>query len=318
MANEINQSPEKSCTKNRVAWVNIGILFSTFAVIVLLVVFYVGYVQLMRTNAMFAEKINTLQTSLFELQQNDRLSDEKFSALSADVKAISVNDKAVIALAHAGNLIQLANDAIQFEHNSTLAMALLTAADKALQATSSETLVPLRQAIAEDIASLKATTGVDVVGVYARLSALNNQIDQLPLVTHAVSAASTKTVDDVSSLPWWKRGLASTWKMLQHIIVVRHNVEGTLPFMTPEERDFLYQNCHAMLEKAMWALLHRQPEIYRASLEQTATWIKRYFVSDAPMVQNALTTLSQLQQVDVNPSMPQITASMQALNRLQG
>jgi uncharacterized protein HemX len=106
--------------------------------------------------------------------------------------------------------------------------------------------------------------------------------------------------------------LQQTWQALRQIVIVRYNPNGTPPLTLPEQQDFLFLNLHAALEKAMWGLLHQQPEVYRASLEQTLKWIKLYFVQDAPPTQSLLTNLTELQALDIHPTTPKITDSLKA------
>jgi uroporphyrin-3 C-methyltransferase len=87
-----------------------------------------------------------------------------------------------------------------------------------------------------------------------------------------------------------------------------------MPLMIPEQKTFLYQNLHAMLAQTIWALLHKQPVIYQSSLQQVATWIKQYFVSDASSTCAVLSDLTQLEKIDVHPPTPTITNTLQVFN----
>ena len=60
---------------------------------------------------------------------------------------------------------------------------------------------------------------------------------------------------------------------VKQIVVVRYNASTTLPLVLPEEKSFLYQNLHAEMESAMWAVLHRNPSVYQTSLTRLTSWI---------------------------------------------
>jgi uroporphyrin-III C-methyltransferase len=199
---------------------------------------------------------------------------------------------------------------LQFENNIPQAIVLLQNADGYLSGLSDDRLRPVRKALAADVAALQAVPQIDVVGIYMRLVALNDQIKQLPLPnkpqqTDVVQAPSNE------NLPWWKRGLRQTEQALKQIVVIRYNAQDTLPFITPEQQNFLILNLHAEMENAIWGLLHQQPEIYRTSLTQAKNWIIQYGQSDSPMTKSLITNLTQLEQMNIKPEPPKSLQSLQ-------
>lgn len=209
-------------------------------------------------------------------------------------------------------LVKLANDKIHFENNFSLAITLLQAADQEIRDLNDAQLLPVRKALASDIVALQAVPAVDTTGIYLHLAALNEQISTLPL-PNKPSASTGPVVTTVNeNLPWWKRGLEQTWQQLQKIVVIRYNQKGPLPLIMPDQQTFLLQNLHAILEKSMWALLHRQPDIYQSSLNQAVNWINQYFVADSSITQSVTQQLTQLSQININPALPQNLDSLQA------
>lgn len=127
---------------------------------------------------------------------------------------------------------------------------------------------------------------------YLRLSTISSQIEKIPLQARPVtSVASTKTIAD-ASLPWWKRMLFSMGQALQRIIIIRPLPLSSPPFITTDQQGLFYQNVHAELENAKWALLHHEPQIYQASLAQVTGWIKQYAEPDKGMTQEVLNELA--------------------------
>lgn len=206
-------------------------------------------------------------------------------------------------------LVKLANDKLQFENNVTQAVQLLQLADQEIRNSNDVKLMEIRKTLAQDIATLQAIPPVDVSGLYARLSALNQEVNKMPLPNKPVVQNESLQVNE--NLPWWKQGLHQTWQGLKQIVVVRYNEKGKLPLAAPDVQEFIYQNVHAALEKAMWALLHKNPNIYKASLHQAADWIRNYFVVDSPITQSVLTNLNQLEQIDLKPNLPNLAESLQ-------
>ena len=257
--------------------------------------------------------ITALQTTLTDVQQTTKQSQTDLSnqeTAIAELKNAQQTKNDDWTVAEAQYLVKLANDNLQIGDNIPLVINLLQTADQELQGSTNPKLTAMRKALADDLASLKALPEVDFTGIYMRISALNDQVDKLPLPTKRPLATSDQT--PVAQTVWWKRGLQNTWESLQKIVVVRYNQPGVRPFILPEQQEFLFQNIHAMFEQAMSAVVHRQPEIYQASLKQAADWIQKYFLPDAPEVQAQLKELTELQNINIRPTLPNLTASLQA------
>jgi uroporphyrin-3 C-methyltransferase len=175
--------------------------------------------------------------------------------------------------------------------------------------------LPIRKALAADITALQAVPVIDLAGTYAEVLALNAQVDKLPLPSKRPAADTAATGNtDAQKISWWRAGLHQSWEMLSKIVVVRYNKPGERPFIPPEQQDFLYQNLHATFEQALSAIVHRQPEIYRASLQQGAAWIQQYFLTDSSVTQAELSSITKLQAVTLRPELPNISASLQAFH----
>lgn len=305
--------------RKKMPWTTIGILVSTFAVIVLL--FSVSMVMRHLLNvdrallAMQTETETKFQALQNQVMQNEEQFrnvidvKERFDKLQTTVNELqqtqkSNNDQWVVS--EAFYLIKLANMNALYTHNIPQAITLLQLADQALVKVSNPKLVQVRMALANDITHLQGIPVVDMDGIYARLTALQKEINQLPLINQPVANELALPATD-ANLPWWKRGLQNTWGTLQKLVVVRYNDANSLPLL-PEQRIILYQNCHAEIAEAIWALLHGEQDIYLSSLEQFETWVKTYFVKDAPLTQAVLMQIADLQKTEIRPATPTITA----------
>jgi uroporphyrin-3 C-methyltransferase len=86
-----------------------------------------------------------------------------------------------------------------------------------------------------------------------------------------------------------------------------------MPFITPEQQAFLSQNLHANMQKAEWGLLHRNAKIYQSSLAELSQWITKYVAEDSTAKKQLLTSLQQLQQINIEPTLPNLNRSLAAL-----
>jgi uncharacterized protein HemX/uroporphyrinogen-III synthase len=319
MTNKMETTPESNeSSKSSYDWIWFVLLAIAIAA-----ASYFAYFYMNAANKTVVSSVSSVQKNLTDVQQSIESMQQQLQHANDEIKSQSQaiatlqqmqgNSKNMWAILEAQYLVKLANDNLQFENNTALAISLLQAADHSLQGLNDSKAAAIRQALATDITALQAVSQVDTVGMYAKLSALNQEVDTLPLPTKIIAPTEVMQATD-EKLPWWKRGLEETMHALGKIVVVRYNPSGSLPLVTPEQQDFLYQNMHAILEKAMWAVLHKQPEIYKASVQQAIDWVKKYFLQDSPVTQSMLKNLNELLQVDVRPAAPAISGSVDAFN----
>lgn len=215
-------------------------------------------------------------------------------------------------MAEAQYLVRLANDSVQFDSNSVLGLILLKRAQEILLSLQDTALLTIQKSLASDIANLEATQPINTTTLYLDLTGVNSQIDQLilpstPLNEKAPVPPST-TTDTTQS--WWKQGLDKSWQALSKIVIVRYNGNNALPLVLPEEKLFLYQNLHAQMENALWAVLHRNPDVYKASLARASAWIEKYFVQDEA-TKAVLKKIETLQAINIQPPAINFSATMQ-------
>ncbi len=316
-------------TSSRSPWGSIGILFSACSFIVLIAAFYFSYNALMASDTKLAAatatmtgKIDANQQELMALRQAVEQAQNNAKTLQATLtdqqQAISQihntdQVKDVFSVSEVQYLAALAQDNLQIGDNVPLVINLLQTADQKIRDLTDPKLLPIRKALAADITALQAVPTVDITGIYLQLVALNTQVDKLPLPTLRPAQETTEAANGGKRLVWWKRGLQQSWDVIRKMVVIRYNKSGQIPFMTPDQQQYLYQNLHAEFQQAMSAVVQRQPAIYQASLTQAASWIQQYFLGDAQATQAMLNSISQLQAQNIKPALPDINATLQAL-----
>lgn len=314
-----NKTNDKK-TSRSIPWYGIGILFSTFSVIVLLTVFCFSFYQiaffskqLQDDMTVLTQRVDAMQSSVASTQQQAAQSNDELKQAMAQLQQAQSGDQNTWRVIDAQYYVKLADAQLQVGNNIPLAIQLLQTADKEVHDINNPKLDSVRKALAEDIASLQGAPQVDYTGLYMRLSAMNEQLAKLPFLTKPVDSNVAQTSNN-SEQAWWRRGLQDSWQTLQKIVVIRYHAAGKPPLVTPDQQDFLQQNLHSVLEKAMWAVLNKNNEIYHASLQQAANWIGQYYVKDSALTESVLSNLNQLQQLDIHPTVPRVTASLQAFH----
>ena len=250
-----------------------------------------------------AADMMALQSTIDELkaiaQKSQTLSTQQEQMINA-WQAVQQGNLGSFRIAEAQYLVRLADNQAQFAHNIPMALILLQQADQVLQNLPDVNLAGIRKSLSADIANLKTQPEVDISSLYSHLNAIDHQLDLLPFPLNPLQPDVNKpAVIQGNSLTWWEKGWNATLQTLKEIVVVRYNGSKTLPLVLPDEKQFFYQNLHAQMSNAMWAILQHNPTVYQISLINVIDWVKKYFVQSAPLTQNVLQNLQELQKVDI-------------------
>lgn len=221
-------------------------------------------------------------------------------------------------LSEAEYLIQLANYRLLLEKDVTTAIVALKAADTRLAELSEPGLLKIREMLKNDIQALNNVQLVDLAGLSITITALSNNIENLPLLTpdpktHKITQTETATnsseVKNIQQLP------AAIWEDIKSLIIVRNHQKPVKPLLAPEQHFFLAQNLALLFEQTRLALLNRNNSIYQERLKATTTWIKQYFDLEHNITRNMLASIDSLQKFNINPSLPDISATFSSVKK---
>ena len=221
-------------------------------------------------------------------------------------------------LAEVQYLLQVANQRIQLGHDVLTARAALSSADRRLQTLADPGFNPVREQIAQELAALDAVVLPDLAGIALTLDTLAGQVKQLPLKDAPIQqqiGAQHVTPPPESTAHDWTRLPRLIWQELRQLVVVRRNDQPIGPLLAPEQQFFLYENLRLQLNSARLAALQGETESYRASLENAQAWLSDYYDVEAPQIAAALAELERLANIDLQPSMPDISASLRLLRQ---
>jgi uroporphyrin-3 C-methyltransferase len=220
-------------------------------------------------------------------------------------------------LMEAEYLIQLANYRLLFERDINTAMVALESADARLRETGDPAILSVRKVIAEAVQSLKQIPQADLAGLSLQLSALNKNIDKLPLaipdpVSNQQKAEQEQVGQHVDS---WTELPSAIWRDLKSLIVITDHDAPIEPMLAPKERFFLIENIRLQLEQARLAMLSGQAAVYQERITTTIAWIKEHFDKDAQVTVATLATLNDLAKQSIAPELPDISNTYQAIQK---
>ena len=217
-------------------------------------------------------------------------------------------------------LIQLANYRLLFERDINTAIVALNSADVRLKETGDPALINVRKVIANSIQSLKQIEQVDLAGLSLTLTALNKDLEKLPLHTPdpvAKAKEASTELQESKQVTSWTELPAAMWRDIKNLIVIRDHEQPVGPLLSPEQRFFLVENLRLQIEQARLAMLSNQHEVYKERITTAVSWIEQYYDKEAAITKTTLDTLRQLQAVAIAPELPDISAAYNALQKYQ-
>lgn len=214
-------------------------------------------------------------------------------------------------------LLRLANQKLQLEGDGDSAYLILSAVDEMLRDSGELSVIGVRDILAGEMLAVRAMDYVDVNGIYARLNNLVPMIDQLSLrdvMVENYNAQLTQARDAsvASGDSLFDRSLA----VLESIFVWQNWDVAPEALLAPPQEAVLKQNLRLMLEQGQLALLMKEPEVYRDSLQKGANWTANYFALDTGVGRTLQRELSTLADVSVVANRPDISRSLELLRQL--
>jgi len=208
--------------------------------------------KLDQSNSKDSEQLSALGKTQQQLQ-------EELKGLQNRV--LDLNDKRPNdwMLAESEYLVRMAGRKLWLEHDLISAITLLGNADERIKALNDPSLMPIRKALAEDIAQLKGM-----------------------LSTVSMPEAKTEPDQAVSTNPdEWESNLKKNWvKFTENFITIRRRDGAVEALLSPQQEIFLRENLKTKLLQAQLAVYREQQALYDDSLEKAQRWLTQYFDTD--------------------------------------
>jgi uroporphyrin-3 C-methyltransferase len=274
------------------------------------------------------DKLSTLEAKFSAAQrQQQRLLDDltlksrQIDDVSARVakwdETLNADQRRGWLLAEADHYLRLAEQHLLLTRDVVGAHTLLDVADRLLAAHGDNRLLPLRKALAQDRLALTAALKVDVPGTYLRLGALSERVAVLSLPLLADDRAQARGQIEPAAPAASDSLFDQGWTRLRQLVTVRHYDEPVRPLLSDAERALVREALRLDLAQAQLALMRGEPDIYRQSLVMAKRRFSRYYVRLAPAEYAALLKeFDSLSALDVRPALPDLRASLMALDAL--
>ncbi|WP_447530332.1 uroporphyrinogen-III C-methyltransferase [Vreelandella sp. TE19] len=257
---------------------------------------------------------NTARELRAELDEVQASVDETVSEVLDQLSQAQDTDERDWLHAEAAYLLRLANQRLQLEGDVEGAAALLRTADARLVDADNPALTPVRREIASELAALDGVPRVDRTGIYLALNAQQERVAGLRLSQEIEERAVNSGIEQPPQGSF-ERQLARFGAELRDLVVVRHHDEALEALVTPEQESYLRQSLRLILEQAQLALLREEQPLFEASLDKALNLLDSYYDTEREETQSVITRLQEIKQNDVEPELPDISGSQQAMSR---
>ncbi|UOO83243.1 uroporphyrinogen-III C-methyltransferase [Uruburuella testudinis] len=197
--------------------------------------------------------------------------------------------------------LNLAAQQLLLSGNVPVALSTLENIENRLSRFDQPDLLPIKQAVSNDLAALKNRPYLDMAGASLRLGRLETAVAGLPLMVDGTlqpgqTAAAPANTD---GLPWWQAAWEKTLAGLKGMVEVRKLNNNDAMLMAPEQVYFVRENLRLRLLDARVALMQHNGEVFQSDLNSAEAAVKQYFDGRSPATQSWLKELSDLKALDV-------------------
>jgi len=240
----------------------------------------------------------------------------RIAGISRRVDALqgrSLDARDVWLTAEAEYYLVVANAETALAGRADSAATALELADGLLRELGDPALNPVRNAIADELARLRAVASVDREGVAYRLAGLAARVPDLPLRAAAASGYDTGAapLDDVEP------GLTRLWETVKQavggLVRVERRDAPVATLLSAGERSLIRRQVELELQLARAGLLNGEPGVYLSALEAASVLVSAEFDVAAAEVSGLVRELAELSALDVAPDLPDISGSLALL-----
>ena len=199
-------------------------------------------------------------------------------------------------------LVNMAGRKLWLEKDPRTATDLLKSADETIAAMNNPALLPIRKALAKDIAATASIKTTDIDGSVLALDALIEQLDKLPLNRSDAETDAPEDTNITGDLNDWQSNLGKTWKALtQDFITIRHRTADAPALLAPEQQWYLVENIRHKLLQSQLALYRYDRAAYHQSLMMVRKWIQTYFDTQDHSTAEAIAKIDKLATLELDP-----------------
>lgn len=244
-----------------------------------------------------------------------QLSQSVVDARSSIATEIVPKDYLLSELEH---LLILANNNLRIDSDVKTAISALKAVDDRLMQADGNDLLILREHVINDLSTLQSINDVDTKGLSLYLANMAANTESLPIVNVFSEAEKTEQAIEERGTDFESIGdFASTlWADIKSMVLVTPDVNQSEAVMLRGESYFLKHNLRLELLTARVAVLKKDTDNFQASIEQSISWLNKYFDNADAAVATMQAELEGMQGIELSPELPDISSSLENLRAI--
>ena len=248
----------------------------------------------------------SLQTATTSMQGRLQAAEAAVSGLSTR----ELDAGGELDLAEVDYLLRLANERVKLFSDPQAADQALEVADMHLAALDNPMYLGVRQEISAARRELADVEMPDYLDIAGRIDRVQEGIPTLSF--EGDEAAATVTAAEAEGEGWWEK----TKSVFSSLVTVRRSTEDENQRISLEDKDYVRQRIWLQLEIAHLALMRRDQQAFRSSLERVRESLAEWFVQDEAF-QAVDADIKALQMIDIDVEVPDITAPWSTLRLLR-
>ena len=215
-------------------------------------------------------------------------------------------------IADAEYLLSIANQRLHLMGDVNTTREALEAADQRLRESGDAGAFKIREQIAKDLTAIRNVAVADIVGMYASIQSLQDQVDTLTLfLPYTGKVLTPKPVQETPSSEN-QNLLDSALGQLEGIVTIRHTEHPIKEILTPEEAQFIREQLRVKLEMVKISLVQQNELLYQSSLADAKKWSEKNF-SQNPETNNFIAELDKFSAIKIRSHFPDISLSLKML-----
>jgi uroporphyrin-3 C-methyltransferase len=212
-------------------------------------------------------------------------------------------------------LLELAQRRLTLDRDVETAIVALESADLRLASLKDPSFAAVRQEIAKELQALRAVQMPDTTGILSKLIGAEERASDAPVKG---ILATERNAFDRSKLPegMFARAGAILSQTFSNLIVVRKVDDTSGSVITAEEALLRRQHLQLLFFAARTAVIRHDEQAYRTALAGARRSLGDFFDLSSPEAQSLLNEVQALEPIDIDPALPTVTNSINALRRM--
>ncbi len=239
---------------------------------------------------------------------------QEFATALEELRGRAEGPERAWSRAEAAFLIEMAQQRLALDRDIDTAIAALQAADSRLAAVRDPAVADVRQQLAREVQALRAVVRPDITGLMARLANAEEQAAGAAVL----GIVAVERTTPVAQLPegFFARAWAVTRNAIAGLVTVRKIDSRGGNVVTLEEQALRRQHLQLLLYSARAAVVRHDGTAYRSALAGARQWLGEFFDLTDPQAAAIAREVQALEPVNIDPPLPDLSRSSQALQRL--